>query len=180
MSFSVWSNPVNRRRILNLGIVLCALGGLSFERSKARADQPSTDVLQAQLSAGEFGPALRDAGAIGDPRLRDQWLGQIAGAQAQAGAVSASLTTAGGIYNDQSRAAALNEVGPAAGGRGGNQPQFDQLIELITTTIAPTTWDEVGGPGAIHEFRGGVYVDAEGVFRRDGRFATHPARREEQ
>ena len=24
----------------------------------------------------------------------------------------------------------------------------------------------MGGPGAIHEFRGGVYVDAEGVLRR--------------
>ena len=26
------------------------------------------------------------------------------------------------------------------------------LIELITTTIAPTTWDEAGGPGSIKEF----------------------------
>jgi hypothetical protein len=30
---------------------------------------------------------------------------------------------------------------------------YAQLIDLITATIAPTTWDEVGGPGAIHEFR---------------------------
>lgn len=26
---------------------------------------------------------------------------------------------------------------------------FDTLIETITTTVAPTTWDEVGGPGSI-------------------------------
>ena len=29
---------------------------------------------------------------------------------------------------------------------------FESLIELITSTIAPTTWDEVGGPGAIQPF----------------------------
>jgi hypothetical protein len=166
MRFSLWSNPLNRRRIVRFAIVLIAVGILSAERRMARADEPTADALQAQLAAGEFGPALRDAGALGDPRLRDKWLGQIAAAQAKAGANSASLNTAAGINDDQARATALNDAGTAAGGRGGNQPQFDQLIELITTTIAPTTWDEVGGPGAIHEFRGGVYVDAQGVLRR--------------
>ena len=29
---------------------------------------------------------------------------------------------------------------------------FDSLIELITSTIAPDTWDEVGGPGVIEPF----------------------------
>src|SRR6185437_2413395 len=29
---------------------------------------------------------------------------------------------------------------------------FDSLIELITGTIAPTTWSEVGGAGAIKQF----------------------------
>jgi len=31
----------------------------------------------------------------------------------------------------------------------GAELDFDSIIELITTTIAPTTWDEVGGPGSI-------------------------------
>lgn len=31
---------------------------------------------------------------------------------------------------------------------------FDSLIEIITTTIAPTTWDEVGGPGSISAYDG--------------------------
>ena len=31
-------------------------------------------------------------------------------------------------------------------------PDFDSLIELITTTIQPQSWDEVGGPGAIEPF----------------------------
>ena len=31
---------------------------------------------------------------------------------------------------------------------------FDTLIEIVTTTVAPTTWDEVGGPGSITGYDG--------------------------
>ncbi len=41
--------------------------------------------------------------------------------------------------------------GPGGMG-GGAQADFDTLIELITTTVKPQTWDEVGGPGSISEF----------------------------
>jgi hypothetical protein len=34
----------------------------------------------------------------------------------------------------------------------GMKPDFNTLIESITTTIAPTTWDEVGGPGSAAPF----------------------------
>ncbi|MEX2561195.1 MAG: hypothetical protein WD403_14835, partial [Pirellulales bacterium] len=48
-------------------------------------------------------------------------------------------------------------VGMGPGGLGGAvEPDFDSLIELITSTIAPTTWDDVGGPGAIQEFEGNL------------------------
>ncbi|MCA9248979.1 MAG: DUF1598 domain-containing protein, partial [Planctomycetales bacterium] len=62
-------------------------------------------------------------------------------------------------------------AGPAPGGPGGlgggAQADFDSLIELITaTTIAPQTWDEVGGAGAVDGFEGGVYVDAAGLMRK--------------
>lgn len=43
-------------------------------------------------------------------------------------------------------------MGPGGMG-GGAQADFDSLIELITTTVKPQTWDEVGGPGSISEFR---------------------------
>ena len=42
----------------------------------------------------------------------------------------------------------------------------DTLIDLITSTIAPETWDAVGGPGAIESFPTGVYVDAKGTLKR--------------
>jgi general secretion pathway protein D len=35
---------------------------------------------------------------------------------------------------------------------GGAQADFDSLIQLITSTVAPTTWDDVGGPGSIAPF----------------------------
>ena len=41
--------------------------------------------------------------------------------------------------------------GPGGMG-GGQQADFDSLMQLITSTIQPTSWDEVGGPGSIAEF----------------------------
>ena len=57
---------------------------------------------------------------------------------------------------------------PGMGSPGGRQPQtlgggpgglgggvvadFDTLIELITTTVEPDSWDEVGGPGTIADY----------------------------
>ena len=35
---------------------------------------------------------------------------------------------------------------------GENQPDFDSLIKLITSTIEPESWDKVGGPGSIESF----------------------------
>ena len=43
--------------------------------------------------------------------------------------------------------------GAGPGGLGGGaQPDFDSLIDLITSTVKPTTWDGVGGPGSIAPF----------------------------
>ncbi len=44
-------------------------------------------------------------------------------------------------------------MGFGPGGMGGAaMADFDTLIDLITSTIAPDTWDEVGGAGAIEPF----------------------------
>lgn len=44
-------------------------------------------------------------------------------------------------------------MGFGPGGMGGAaMADFDTLIELITSTIAPSTWDDVGGAGAIEPF----------------------------
>lgn len=44
-------------------------------------------------------------------------------------------------------------LGYGSGSMGGAAlADFDTLIQLITSTISPDTWDEVGGPGAIEPF----------------------------
>ena len=35
---------------------------------------------------------------------------------------------------------------------------LDELIEVIVQTVAPNSWDEVGGPGRITAFDGGLIV----------------------
>ena len=141
------------------------LGLFSFLPAAEPVAEPAR--LRAQLDAGEFAPAVEEAGKL--PRLeeRDHCLAQIAVAQAQAGARDASLNTASGISDDRTRTDALSQAGKEPlGGRGGaGMADFGSLIDLITATIQPTTWDEVGGPGSIKEFPTGVHVEPQGLLR---------------
>jgi general secretion pathway protein D len=45
-----------------------------------------------------------------------------------------------------------NGYGGPGGAGGGNQADFDSLIELITSTVAPQSWDSNGGAGSIAPF----------------------------
>lgn len=165
------------RRLANCCLAACLavavqaiiswLGG-----SFAQAQEPAeSGRFEALLRAGEFGPAQALALAQAQPQQRDAWLGQVAQAQADLGARRASLATASQIADDRRRSETLGHIGTAPvaawDARGGGvQADFDSLIELITSTIAPQSWDDVGGPGAIQGFEGGVYVDAGGMLRR--------------
>ncbi len=64
----------------------------------------------------------------------------------------AQVSSASGAAMAAASAGQPPAFGPGGLG-GGGQADFQSLIELITSTIAPTTWDEVGGPGAIQEYR---------------------------
>ncbi len=44
--------------------------------------------------------------------------------------------------------------GGPGGANNGAQPDFDSLIQLITSTVAPDSWAENGGPGTIGPFEG--------------------------
>jgi hypothetical protein len=156
---------------LELVIAALILGGL---QTTSVAADPQAKIAE-QLAVGEFGPAIKTARSVVDPMQRDKLLGDIAAAQAAAGAPNAALATAADIASDLARKAALGSMksrtrpGNAAqpGGRGGMMmADFDSLIELITGTLKPDSWDDVGGPGAIDEFRGGVYVDTAGLMSK--------------
>ncbi|HQU43000.1 MAG TPA: hypothetical protein PK867_09315, partial [Pirellulales bacterium] len=152
-----------RRVGVALALVVC---GVALASLPASADPaPGDDALFAeQLASGEFAPALSRAEQA-PPAQRDARLGAIARAQAAAGEPRAALATAGSMRDDVLRSQTLSESSsPPPAARGGAAgADFSSLIELITSTVAPTTWDEVGGPGAIKEYRNGVYVDALGV-----------------
>ena len=146
---------------LLMGLSLCAIAG---------AGEPGTvdRQIQAQLAAGEFAPALATARQANDPAQRDAWLGQIAVAQAESGSRTASLQTVAEIGDDQGRTQALASTGqqPWVGLPGGAEADFESLIDLITSTVKPPSWETVGGPGSVAKFPTGVHVDSQGVLQR--------------
>lgn len=148
--------------------VVSVVSSVVISPAAAAQPEPKQALIQAQLEAGEFAPALAAARDADNPETRDAWLAQIAVAQAEAGARDASLRTAAEIYDDRARAQTLSRVAAQPlGGRGGaSQADFESLIDLITATVEPTSWEELGGPGSIAPFPTGVYVDAGGVLRR--------------
>ena len=160
-----------RRALFAAAAIGAGLWSVSFglpEISRAADDSSAESLLNEQLAAGEFAPAIKNAENAPGPQ-RDRWLSSIAQAQAGIGEKSGSLSTASQIRDDTFRSQTLGNLGrqPPPGAQGGaGNADFQSLIELITTTIAPTSWDEVGGPGAIQEYRNGVYVNAQGVVKR--------------
>jgi hypothetical protein len=129
--------------------------------------QAAKEPIQAFLEAGEFAPALDLARKCTDAKQRDAMLGRIAQAQASAGARHASLLSVSEMTDDRARAGTLKEMAatpPGAGG-GGPEPDFDSLIDLITSTVKPTSWDTVGAPGSIKPYPNGVWVDPKGTLR---------------
>lgn len=159
------------------GLVLIAL--VCVFAVEASAQQVGNDsLLNDYLAAGEFGLARQMIDAANADR-RDRWLGQFAMAQASAGMRRSSLDSASSIYDDSSRRQTFDSISdrPIGGmpSRGGAAlADFDTLIDLVTSTIEPDSWDDLGGPGAIESFPTGVLVDATGLMKRldnDG-FAT--------
>lgn len=160
-----------RRALLAAAAIVGGLWSVSFGPAiicRAADDPAAENLLDEQLAAGEFAPAMKNA-ENAPAAQRDRWLSSIAQAQAGIGEKSGSLSTASQIRDDSVRSQTLGELGrqqPQGAQGGAGNADFQSLIELITSTIAPTSWDEVGGPGAIQEYRNGVYVDAQGVVQR--------------
>ena len=68
--------------------------------------------------------------------------------------VTAPATTSAAVVH-----AALREYGPPLPPSGGSAADFDSLIDLITQTVEPDTWEDVGGPGTVSPFETGVRAD---------------------
>lgn len=123
--------------------------------------------LESQLAAGEFGPALDAASRVQDPAERARQLREIAGAQRQHREFRGALETASRIPAREERARErTTTVRDRGQNGGGSQADFTELIDLVTSTINPESWDEVGGPGSVRENNRGVLVDPKGVLRQ--------------
>src|SRR5436190_9443953 len=119
-----------------------ALLGLTLSASAVRA-QNAEQAVGNHLQAGEFGPAMAVARQQ-QGEVRDRLMGQIAQAQAGAGMRQAAFDTVGGITNSRAFGQSLQGIsnqgiGDGFGGRGGGagRPDFESLIELITSTVKP-------------------------------------------
>jgi hypothetical protein len=147
-------------------LFFCTLVLAAGNLASAQTQQPAADVFAQQLAAGEFGPALATVKSLEDSTQRDALLAQMAAAQAQVGGREEALRTLSVVSDDRARHTAIETTKGILGPGGGAQADFDSLMELITTTVRPQSWDEVGGPGSVSPFQNGVYVDAAGVLRR--------------
>ena len=121
------------------------------------------EQIESLLELGKFEQAIQKTAFADDVEQRDGLFGRIALAQVEAGSMDSAKGTLRRIRDAGSLANACRNCGAAGGASGAD---FDTLINLITSTVAPNTWDDVGGPGAIESFDGGVHVDAQGVLRR--------------
>ena len=160
------------RRALSARAIL-AFAACSFLQAMPCVAQNKdvAESIRAHLDAGEFGLAQDLAATANTPEQRDFLSRPIVAAQAAAGMFRASLGSASSIQSDSERASAYGElarmpIGGAPARGGAALADFDTLIQLITSTIKPDSWDEVGGPGAIEPFPTGVFVDASGLLKR--------------
>ncbi|RCS51878.1 DUF1598 domain-containing protein [Bremerella cremea] len=141
-------------------------------------DQDPLSRINAFSQHGEFTRALDEIKHLKSNAQRDDAHATIARNQLRFGLVRASVETASYIEDDQTRSQFLAEATaaraePVAPRGGGVQPDFDSLIELITTTVQPESWEELGGPGSVAPFATGVYVDSQGTLQRVTKLADN-------
>lgn len=171
-------------------LAIAMLGSASPLLAQDSFDAAKFDRL---IAAGEFAPAQNLAGTLADSSARDARLAELAAAQQAAGLVRQANRTAGTIRSSDSFNTFLAQelpggflpgagsggagaggflppgagMGMGRGGRGGGvQADFDPLIELIQSTVAPDTWEDLGGTGRMQEFEAGVHVDPSGRLER--------------
>jgi hypothetical protein len=171
---SMQQQPVDSRILgRNTAAIGCflilALFAATSTSPLAAADPSPNDLLSQQLQAGEFSSALTTARSAPNAADRNAMLAKIAKAQSAFGNQAAALQTIGQMDDDRVATDTLSgmKTQPAkkTGSFGGSEADFDPLIDLITSTVAPQTWSEMGGPGTISPFPEGVLIDPQGVLR---------------
>lgn len=141
-----------------LSITVCFV---SVWLDRTAADDVNPGPVDRHIKAGEFGLARQAVGGIAHRGPMDQVLAQIASAQSSSGDITAAGNTIRQIVSPDQRQQA---IGAARGG--GAFADFDSLIQLIQTTVAPDTWEALGGPSTMAQYPQGIYVDPQGTVMR--------------
>jgi hypothetical protein len=140
------------------------LGGARAAHGKQMLDARLYDLSDLFMSAPTY-EALPDGDLESNPRpFFPSVVGKSAGAGGMGGAMG------GGFFNADDKPAHVRNVplplaqGPGAEA-GGNlaavRTSLDDLIQAITSTISPESWDEVGGPASIAKLGNSLIISAE-------------------
>lgn len=138
----------------------------AWVQAQSRFDEAT---FQGFLRTGEFAPAQAMIAGLADGKERDQRFAALAQAQVESGALRAADRTAGFLRSSELHddyLATRHDASRRAGMGGGVIADFDPLMELISRTVAPESWEELGGTGRMQEFRAGVTVDPAGRLER--------------
>lgn len=134
------------------------------------ASHAQTDEFHQLLRSGEYVQALGYARSNQNPDLRRQQIAQVARHQAASGVQSGAMRSLSSLQQ-MGNLRLLGSNGQAGSGPmlprgqgGAAMADFDTLIDLIKATVAPDSWDDLGGAGTITPFPGGIYVNRKGLM----------------
>lgn len=172
--------------LLVINISLLSAAGTSAQVGNS-PPIPSRDsvVVGGSVSPGS---SADSAATSKQEQVRNAELAQVASNQFDSGDWRGAFSTAASLEYDSDRADLLNELSQKrvdsqqevrraiAGAAGGiTAADFTNLIDLITATVSPDSWQDTGqGLGTIQSYPAGVYVDPEGTLKKiktdSGRF----------
>ena len=160
---------VEESRQVSIEVAAAAPVREAATNAAARAELPtdSAALVDAHLTAGEFGPALELAEQAVQVDERTALLQKVAEAQLEAGEFAAARGTIRRLPTAEARARmGADRAASHALAGGGSLADFEQLIELIQNeTSGP--WEEIDGAGGtISSFDTGVGVDPHGQLHR--------------
>ncbi|RPI78573.1 MAG: hypothetical protein EHM42_13295, partial [Planctomycetaceae bacterium] len=163
-------NPSPRRGFRGNPVVFLLSLALAGGTLAAARNAVLADRFDEQIAAGEFGPAIDAAARLDDSADKAVLLHKIARAQLAAGDFDGARATAQRQPQREERARGGADAirGKSAAG-GGSLADFTELIDLITSTVQPDSWDETGGPGSVRQYTTGVFVDPQGQLRQASR-----------
>src|SRR5262245_28639857 len=141
----------------------------SMDNTAGQRDAVIAQVAQGQAAAGDRRGAIATVASIDDDRVLTKTLAAVGFQQPVAGpglGVGPGFGVGRGFgMGPQVGMGPGMAPGQQNGQPGGQQADFQSLIDLIESTVAPETWDDKGGQGSVQPFQGGVFVDAQGVLR---------------